>query len=711
MRDLKLALVIEALVKGAKDVLGLTGSVKELSSTASKPVPDNTEQLRAGVQKTKSTIQELQDELTRLVTLGAIVQFSRSAVQEFSKAESAVRGLEAVANASGAGIGNALKKAEELAADGLIGVSDASKALQNLLSRGYNLDRAVATITRLKDAAAFNRQASLSMAEAVVSATEGLKNENSILVDNAGVTKNVAKMWEEYAKQRNITTGEMTQAQKIEAEFNGIMAETAAQVGNAAKAQASFQGEMARSEQATLKFKQQLGESLVPVTGELAQAGVFLVNSFLKPLLVGLQSAGIGAGFTTQMFGVLWDAITTLDFNGVGDKIQRFAQLAEDEIAKVRERVYGDSLKLTEGLTGGADPEKAKEVAAKLTEGAGAVAKAQKDLAKDLKESIKESIKGYELLAEKARESWQKSLDAEKDYLDKAKAAEAQAAAARVKDSSVEGQASAQLDVIAAQEKLLRLQAQGANVKDIETQAEVVRALAGNLDDQARAQEAVKASWEAVAAANRKAAEDQKASTAGLREQWDNAQRVVDDLKTALEAVGKRTAINIESEQAKIVLAEITAQLDALKDKTITVKVVKLGADGQPLDNLSTGVPGHALGTILPGYGGGDRRLILAEDGEAITRKEAVAYYGRNFLAAINAMQIPRFQSGGLVMSAAGRLPSVSGAAETGSAPAIPHLGRIDLGLGGDSYPVYAAPDVAESLGAALRQARLRKGR
>lgn len=34
-----------------------------------------------------------------------------------------------------------------------------------------------------------------------MSATEGLKNENSILVDNAGVTKNVAKMREEYAKK------------------------------------------------------------------------------------------------------------------------------------------------------------------------------------------------------------------------------------------------------------------------------------------------------------------------------------------------------------------------------------------------------------------------------------------------------------------------------------------------------------------------------
>lgn len=54
-------------------------------------------------------------------------------------------------------------------------------------------------MNRFKDSAAFGRQSSLSLGEAVKSATEGIKNENSILVDNAGVTKNVSMMWEEYA--------------------------------------------------------------------------------------------------------------------------------------------------------------------------------------------------------------------------------------------------------------------------------------------------------------------------------------------------------------------------------------------------------------------------------------------------------------------------------------------------------------------------------
>lgn len=697
MADLKLALIIEALVKGAKDVAGLTGSVKDLGATATKKVPDNTEALREGAKATKLSIQDLTQAIGGLVTVGAITQFARSSIQEFAKAESAFRGLEAVANASGAGIGNALKEAEKLAADGLIGVSDASKALQNLLSRGYNLDQAVATITRLKDAAAFNRQASLSMAEAVVSATEGLKNENSILVDNAGVTKNVAKMWEEFAKQQGITTAEMTQAQKIQAEYNGILAETAAQAGNAEKAMAGFQGQMAQADQATIKFKQSLGDALAPAVAGLATLGTGLLERFFKPLVFLAQAAGVRMGQVELAFGTLWDAITTRDFSKVGETVRIQGELAEKEIEDIARRLSGGALKLTDGLTGIADPAKAKEVADKLTQGAAAAGKAQKEMAKDLKQAIESSIKDYQALAAAARDAWQKSADAEKDY-------RAQAAALRAKtvdaDTSVEGQALARLDLIAAQEKLLRLKG-GDDLDATRAQADLVRQLAGGLADQARAQEAIKDANLAEAGALEQAANAEKTRQEGLREQWKQSEQVVKDLQTALEAIGKGTAIKIESDQAKVILDEIAAKLDAIKDKTVTITVVPLSPTGQPLDNLTGGVPGHATGTILPGYGGGDRRLILAEDGEAITRKEAVAYYGRDFLAALNAMRIPRFQSGGLVMSAANRLPSLSTASGP-AAPDFPHLGRIDLGLGGNSYPVYADADVARALGRAV---------
>jgi hypothetical protein len=44
---------------------------------------------------------------------------------------------------------------------------------------------------------------------------------------------------------------------------------------------------------------------------------------------------------------------------------------------------------------------------------------------------------------------------------------------------------------------------------------------------------------------------------------------------------------------------------------------------------------------LLPGYGGGDRRLILAEDGEYVIRKEAVSKYGAGLFEALNTLRMP----------------------------------------------------------------------
>lgn len=693
----------EAYKIAAQRVEELKYRIQLLNSELKQQLPDPTRPLREGAAKTTDYIQQLKSEIGGLLTVGAIVQFARSSVQEFAKAESAIRGLEAVANASGAGIGNALKKAEELAADGLIGVSDASKALQNLLSRGYNLDQAVATITRLKDAAAFNRQASLSMADAVVSATEGLKNENSILVDNAGVTKNVAKMWEEYAKQRGITTGEMTQAMKIEAEYQGILAETAAQTGNAQKALAGFQGQMAQADQASLKFEQSLGEGLAPVMAGVAQGGTNLIENFFKPLVFLAQAAGVRMAQVGLAFGSIWDAITRRDFSQIKETVRVQGELAEKEIEDIARRLDGSSLRQTDSLTGAADPAKAKEVADKLKADAAAAAEAQKEMAKATKTAIEAQIKDYQALANAARDAWQQSIDAQKDYIAQARALEAEATA-KPKDSSVEGQASALLDVIYAQEKLNRLQSQSAPLEDVQAQAKLVRDLAGGLDDQVRAQEAVNQSKLTEAKALRAAAADEGARQEGLREQWRQSEQIVKDLKTALDSIGEQHDINIESEQAKTVLAEITAKLAAIQDKTVVVTVLKQEVD---TTSGSSGVSGeYAAGGPIFGPGGprDDRVLAMLSNGEHVLTAAEVAAAGGH--AAVYRLRqsllaglLPRFAAGGMV-GAASRL------SEASSAPAFPHLGRIDFSLGGASYPVYAEPDTA----AALRQAARKFG-
>lgn len=262
--------------------------------------------------------------------LGQIVSDSKdAAVQQ----QAAYRGLEAVANHAGIGIGRAMDEANKLAADGLLSVADASKSLQNLLSRGYSVQQAVDVITRLKDSAAFNRQANLSMSEAVVTATEGLKNENSVLVDNAGVTKNVAKMWDEYAKSIGTTRDKLSDAQKVTAEHNGVMKATEAQVGNAAKAADGLTGSQAELNTESNKLQVTIGTILEPVFVSLNKklsetAGWF--NSLLKGM------TGVGATVDEVAANVARYEAILKDFKpgprGNGSKAPLEAALVEERL-------------------------------------------------------------------------------------------------------------------------------------------------------------------------------------------------------------------------------------------------------------------------------------------------------------------------------------------------------------------------------------------
>lgn len=208
-----------------------------------------------------------------------IVLAIRGAIEAANEYNNAMVGLNSLAEGTGQDFGDLQAAAEDLASDGLMTVADAAASLKNLLARGFSADEAVDMLERLKDAAAFGRQSSLSLGEAVRSASEGIKNENSVLVDNAGVTKNVAVMWEEYAATIGKSAANLTQAERRQAEYNGIMAETAYQVGDAARYAEAFAGKQAALEAATLRVNQALGASVQGALTPLLEAVTPLVDA------------------------------------------------------------------------------------------------------------------------------------------------------------------------------------------------------------------------------------------------------------------------------------------------------------------------------------------------------------------------------------------------------------------------------------------------
>ena len=215
-----------------------------------------------------------------------VVDFTKTAVNSASQVQSAFTGLNSIVQGTGNSFSEAQKFINEYTSDGLVSINEAATAYKNLLSRGYDTSQIEDVMTRLKDSAAFGRQASYDLGEAVVTATEGLKNENSILVDNAGVTKNVAKMWEDYAKEIGVSTNDLTQAQKIQAEYNGIMEETRFQVGDAAAYTQTFSGQVQQ-----LKFNfTQMTAAIGKVVAPIAQLFIPVINSAMQAITNLFQS-------------------------------------------------------------------------------------------------------------------------------------------------------------------------------------------------------------------------------------------------------------------------------------------------------------------------------------------------------------------------------------------------------------------------------------
>jgi hypothetical protein len=218
------------------------------NKVAMKQVNDEAFKFRVATPRMRRNIGAVRNEILLLVfAFGGLVAAMKKAIDANVQLESALLGLGAVAQKVGESRFKAMEEASKLAASGLISITDASAGLKNLMSTGnFTLQKSVNIMKALADAAAFNRQGTLSYGEAIVGATQGIKNQNSIMVDNAGITKNLSIMYQEFATQIGTTVGKLTEAQKFQAIYNGMLREASIFTGNAALVTETLAGAQAK---------------------------------------------------------------------------------------------------------------------------------------------------------------------------------------------------------------------------------------------------------------------------------------------------------------------------------------------------------------------------------------------------------------------------------------------------------------------------------
>lgn len=282
--------------------------------------------------KISSTLSKIGKAVAVAFSVTAIVKFGKECLNVATETSNAWIGLNSILVGQGKNFQQAQKFINDYISDGLVPLNNAVTTYKNLAARGYSSEQIEKTMMALKNAATFGRQSTYSLGEAVQTASEGLKNENSILVDNAGVTKNVAKMWEDYAKSIGKTTNQLTQQEKIQAEVNGILEETKFQSNDAAIYTSTYSGKLAMLTQAFTNMKTAIGNVIQPIAKLFIPIITSAVNAVTR-LFTALSGV-------MSLFGLQADSVETVS-SGIGD-IATNAENASSAISGA-----GDSAKKT----------------------------------------------------------------------------------------------------------------------------------------------------------------------------------------------------------------------------------------------------------------------------------------------------------------------------------------------------------------------------
>lgn len=234
---------------------------------------------------------------------------AKDAIGDSVKASEQYRQALVALGAVAAGFGLDQKEANKaallLARDGLLTVSEAALGLRNLFSSGLDIQTSVALMQTLKDSASANRKTYMSLADQVVTTTEGIKNQNSVLTDNSGISTNYNRIVQNTADRLGVQQSALDDVSKAYAVANGFIREGAIYSGFAARESSTLSGKQSILTSNMTKFKTLIGQALTPALldladtlgNQLSDAIVFLQRNmlFLQRAFVLLATIGKSA--------------------------------------------------------------------------------------------------------------------------------------------------------------------------------------------------------------------------------------------------------------------------------------------------------------------------------------------------------------------------------------------------------------------------------
>ncbi len=587
---------------------------------------------------------------------------------------------------------------------------------------------AVGIITTINQAIAISGASAQSASAALVQLAQGLgagalrgDEFNSVMENTPGLAQAIAdgigvpigalrKMAEEGKLTAEVIAAAMQKvAPQIEADFakmpktvsqalTGLKNEVLLYVGATDKAVggtsvlANVIGEVA-------KEFQDAGPVVTAFTGIVKIMVNGLDGAYRMIKIVGLGIAGYAAAAKTALSG---------DFSGARAIWKELGKDIEDVLLKPlltapkADEVVADSARKRQLLEEQLKTQVEKLEAQKLYIATGAMDK----IAGKEKETIDKRIAEQQRLVDAVRAAWQASLkDAEQaaeqaaGLLDKARQKRASTADkvfnAQTKGLSPEEQASvagqqagellSQGETAAARANLARIENRFKDAEKFQKQAEEFLARAESFADKSGDAGLIEQAGNAQAKQLEAQARAKQGEADKLTQQAAAQATMLNEMQAQLEkmkADARAIEVKVELADAESKIKGFKAQLDAIpetKTTTITVNTVNTrsaAGDAEWAKLAAAGpVPEFAYGGPLPGSAPHDRadnRLFWGTPGEWVIQRPATRYYGAAFMAAINAMKLPKFALGGQVGGSAIerlRIPSLSSGGSPGAAP------------------------------------------
>jgi len=287
--------------------------------------------------KTTSGLGSVLASLGSTAALGGLTGVFKQVVNEAQKLTNSMIGLRSIANSFGVDASKATEEAKKLAEDGLAPVSTYATSLKNLLSTGIGLDKATELIDVFKDRAAFGRANTISFDQAVQNLSETFKTESSELGDLSGMTENYSlilskglKVLQDRGETLAKNVDQLTEAERAEAKYLGILAVSQPYLGDAIKLTETFSGKQAQLNAKWTEAKQNLGEALIPELERLMEIVTPLIDEFVvwteknQGVISGMAASattaltlttaitGLSAAFTILRASLgVWGAIAT----------------------------------------------------------------------------------------------------------------------------------------------------------------------------------------------------------------------------------------------------------------------------------------------------------------------------------------------------------------------------------------------------------------